>query len=76
MGAMINDRQTSLRLPTDLLDRAEALVAAVKADPQYRYVPRMGSAFVLRLAIEAGLDALEARYEAPPPTQARKAKPR
>ena len=73
---MINDRQTSIRLPTDLLDRAEALVAAVKADPKFKYVPRMGSAFVLRLAIEAGLDVLEARYEAPQPALKSKGKSR
>ena len=59
---MQNDQQISIRLPQDFLDRAEGLVEALKDEPEYRYVPRLGQSFVLRLAMERGLEQLEAEY--------------
>ena len=59
---MQNDQQISIRLPQDFLDRAEGLVEALIDEPEYRYVPRLGQSFVLRLAMERGLEQLEAEY--------------
>ncbi len=60
---MANDKLMSIRLPQDFVDRAEALVESLQQDPTYRYVSRLGTSFVLRLAIEHGLDQLEAERE-------------
>ena len=60
---MANDKQISLRLPQEFFDRAEGLVDVIQDEPEYRYVPRLGTSFVLRLAIERGLDALEDEYD-------------
>ena len=62
---MPNDVPTSLRLPAELLSRAEALVARVTAASGL-VVTRSQ---VVRLALERGLAALEAEY--PPARPAR-----
>ena len=59
---MQNDQQISIRLPQEFLDRAEGLVDALQDEPEYRYVPRLGQSFVLRLAMERGLDSLESEF--------------
>lgn len=59
---MANERQISIRLPQEIIDRAEGLVEAITDESAYRYVPRVGLSFVLRLAMEQGLDSLEAEY--------------
>jgi len=55
--------QMSLRLPADLLDRADALVRPVAQDPAYRMV-RITRQAILRFAIERGIAELEAEYAA------------
>jgi len=52
---------SSLRLSPDLLDRAERLVPLVRTDPLVRVGGDVKRSTVLRLALELGLAALEAR---------------
>lgn len=52
---------SSLRLSPDLLDRADRLVPLVSADPMARVGGNVKRSTVLRLALELGLAALEAR---------------
>ncbi len=59
---MPNDKLMSLRLPQDFVDRAEALVESLHQEPEFKYVPRLGTSFVLRLAIERGLEHLEVEH--------------
>ena len=59
---MANEKQISIRLPEELFERAKDLVDVIKEEPAYRYVPRIGTSFVLRLAIERGLAELEGEY--------------
>ncbi len=59
---MANEKQISIRLPEEILDRAKELVDVIQDDPAYKYVPRVGTSFVLRLAMERGLEQLEGEY--------------
>ena len=59
---MANEKQISIRLPEEMLDRAKELVDVIQDDPAYKYVPRVGVSFVLRLAMEKGLAELESEY--------------
>jgi len=61
---MSNTPTTSLRIPEELLKRAKSLVPLVQSDPDplFKYVTRKGLSFVLRLAIDVGLDKLEQAY--------------
>lgn len=61
-----SDKQVSIRLPQDFVKRAEKLAKTLKDAPEYRYVPRVGLSFVLKLAIEKGLGDLEEQH-APSP---------
>jgi hypothetical protein len=56
---------TQLRLTHDLLERADALIAIMAADPEVRALGMPTRTAVLRLAIARGLQALEHRYQAP-----------
>jgi hypothetical protein len=56
------EKPTQLRLPRDLLRRAEALVPVLAEDPELRALGRMTKTAVLRLALVHGLEALEQRY--------------
>jgi len=58
-----NDAATQLRLPSDALARAEALIPALAKDPMLRAAGRgVSRSVVLRLAVLRGLDSLEAEY--------------
>lgn len=59
---MQHDKQITFRLPAELILRAEALVSAVRADPERGAFGRVSKAAVLRLAIVKGLAVLEAEY--------------
>jgi hypothetical protein len=56
---------TQLRLTHDLLERADALIAIMAADPEVRALGMPTRTAVLRLAIARGLQALERQYQAP-----------
>jgi hypothetical protein len=56
---------TQLRLTHDLLDRADALIAVMAADPEVRALGMPTRTAVLRLAIARGLQDLERQYQAP-----------
>jgi hypothetical protein len=56
------EKPTQLRLPRDLLERAEALVPVLADDPEVRALGRLTKTAVLRLAVLHGLEALEKRY--------------
>jgi hypothetical protein len=58
----MNETSITLRLPTDLLDRAEALVPRLEADPELATFGRVSRAAVLRLAFLRGLAILEEQY--------------
>jgi hypothetical protein len=61
---------TQLRLTHDLLERADALIAVMAADPEVRALGMPTRTAVLRLAIARGLRDLERRYQAPAPADA------
>src|SRR4030095_6549587 len=54
---------TQLRLTHDLLDRADALIAVMAADPEVRALGMPTRTAVLRLAIARGLQDLEHQYQ-------------
>ena len=56
---------TQLRLTHDLLERADALIAVMAADPEVRALGMLTRTAVLRLAIARGLQDLEHQYQAP-----------
>ena len=58
---MANEVQIALRLPQGLADRADALAEALANDLESQALGRITRAGVLRLAIEHGLDVIEAK---------------
>jgi hypothetical protein len=56
---------TQLRLTQDLLERADALIAVMAADPEVRALGMPTRTAVLRLAIARGLLDLERQYQVP-----------
>lgn len=56
----ISEGQITIRLPQDLLDRLDDLIDPVSELPEYRAL-RITRSVVLRLALDSGLEALEAR---------------
>jgi hypothetical protein len=61
---------TQLRLTQDLLERADALIEIMAADPEVRALGMPTRTAVLRLAIARGLLDLEGQYQRPTPTYA------
>ncbi len=61
---------TQLRLTQDLLERADALIAVMAADPEVRALGMPTRTAVLRLAIARGLRDLERQYQPLAPTDA------
>jgi hypothetical protein len=59
---------TQLRLTHDLLERADALIAMMAADPEVRALGMPTRTAVLRLAIARGLRDLECQYQSPAPS--------
>ena len=58
---------TQLRLTQDLLERADALITVMAADPEVRALGMPTRTAVLRLAIARGLRDLEGQYQRPTP---------
>ena len=58
---------TQLRLTQDLLERADALIEVMAADPEVRALGMPTRTAVLRLAIARGLRDLERQYQVPAP---------
>ena len=56
----ISEEQVTFRLPKDLVERADALIEILGQTPEYRAL-RLTRSVVLRLAIDGGLEQLEAR---------------
>jgi hypothetical protein len=61
---------TQLRLTHDLLERADALIGVMAADPEVRALGMPTRTAVLRLAIARGLRDLEGQYQRPTPAEA------
>jgi hypothetical protein len=61
---------TQLRLTQDLLERADALIEVMAADPEVRALGMPTRTAVLRLAIARGLRDLERQYRPQMPTDA------
>jgi hypothetical protein len=61
---------TQLRLTQDLLERADALIEVMAADPEVRALGMPTRTAVLRLAIARGLRDLERQYQRPTPAYA------
>ncbi len=61
---------TQLRLTQDLLERADALIEVMAADPEVRALGMPTRTAVLRLAIARGLRDLEGQYQGPTPDEA------
>jgi hypothetical protein len=66
---------TQLRLTQDLLERADALIAVMAADPEVRALGMPTRTAVLRLAIARGLRDLECQYQPPAPAHAAAPRP-
>ena len=66
---------TQLRLTQDLLERADALIAVMAADPEVRALGMPTRTAVLRLAIARGLRDLEGQYQRPTPADASAPRP-
>ena len=62
MEASMADKQTGIRVPEEWLERADALVPKVAADPKYEAFGKVKRATVLRMAIGAGLRVIELEY--------------
>ena len=56
--------QKVIKLPQDLFDRAEALVARMTDAPELFAASRKSTAAVIRLAMSIGLKELEQKYPA------------
>jgi hypothetical protein len=56
---------TQLRLTQDLLERADALIEVMAADPEVRALGMPTRTAVLRLAIARGLQDLKRQYQPP-----------
>ena len=67
---------TQLRLTQDLLERADALIEVMAADPEVRALGMPTRTAVLRLAIARGLRDLERQYQRPTPADASVPPPR
>jgi hypothetical protein len=66
---------TQLRLTQDLLERADALIAVMAADPEVRALGMPTRTAVLRLAIARGLRDLERQYQQLAPAYASTPRP-
>jgi hypothetical protein len=66
---------TQLRLTQDLLERADALIEVMAADPEVRALGMPTRTAVLRLAIARGLRDLERQYQRPTPADASAPRP-
>jgi hypothetical protein len=66
---------TQLRLTHDLLERADALIAVMAADPEVRALGMPTRTAVLRLAIARGLRDLERQYQPRAPADASAPRP-
>jgi hypothetical protein len=66
---------TQLRLTQDLLERADALIEVMAADPEVRALGMPTRTAVLRLAIARGLRDLERQYQLPAPAYASAPRP-
>jgi hypothetical protein len=66
---------TQLRLTHDLLERADALIEVMAADPEVRALGMPTRTAVLRLAIARGLRDLERQYQPPAPADASAPRP-
>ena len=60
----MNEKTITLRLPADLLEKADALVPIVGAYEDFQAV-RVSRSTVIRLALMRGLDALADEFGAP-----------
>lgn len=65
---MSNEKQLSVRLPTETVDRCDALVPVLAELPALAGF-RVERASVLRLAIARGLQALEQEHGVTPPAR-------
>lgn len=59
---MSNDQQIPIRLPTEIVERIDALVPLLASDPKLG-AWRITRSAVMRQALLRGLEALEADYE-------------
>jgi predicted transcriptional regulator len=58
----MQDAQVTVRLPAGVVARLDALTDAMKTAPRLSAVGRITRSAVARLALEAGLESLEAEY--------------
>ena len=59
---MTHDVQIAIRVPEELVERADALVEAIAADPELSAFGRVTRSSVLRLALLRGLATLEEEH--------------
>ena len=73
---MSMDVQTSMRLPSQLLERADKLIDSLQLDPSLAMMGKMTRSKVLRLALSEGLRVLEERHMTTDPRRPRSNLPR
>jgi len=60
-----HDRQLMIRVPEEIIDRADALIPSMEKEQSERMLPaRVSRSAVMRVALQKGLEQLEAEYEA------------
>ena len=69
---MADSSIVTLRLPKSLLQRADALIPALRANSEIFVVGRLSRSVVLRLAVLRGLEAMESNVSKLPPKPAKK----
>ncbi|MCB9797280.1 MAG: hypothetical protein H6741_31715 [Alphaproteobacteria bacterium] len=57
--------QIAIRLPAELIERADALIPTLEGDRELRTWGRVSRAAVIRLAVLRGLEALEREHGVP-----------
>ncbi|MCB9797102.1 MAG: hypothetical protein H6741_30825 [Alphaproteobacteria bacterium] len=56
--------QIAIRLPSELIDRADALIPSLEQDSEFYTWGRVSRAAVIRLAVLRGLEVLEQEHAA------------
>ena len=69
---MADSSIVTLRLPKSLLQRADALIPALRTNSDIFVVGRLSRSVVLRLAVLRGLEAMEETAPKPAPKPAKK----
>jgi len=71
---MVQDKQVVLRVSSELVERADALKDVLSERDELRAFGRVSRSSVMRLAVQRGLEVLEAEYGAARPRRHKRKK--